>query len=44
MWWQGVGGVEGSMKGGKSKFFADTFLRSPENVGGVAGYKWGGSM
>ena len=35
MGWQVVGGVA------KVSMCAMVFLRSPENVGGVAGHRWG---
>ena len=40
---QGIGGVEWSRIGGglMLKFILWIFLRSPENIGGVAGCRWG---
>ena len=38
MGWQGVDGVV------KLEISAMDFLRNPENVGGVAGFRWGGSV
>ena len=38
MGWQGVDGVV------KVKISVMDFLRNPENVGGVAGFGWGGRV
>ena len=44
--WLGVGGVVGCSVDGvvNVEMSAMDFERNPENVGGVAGYRWGGRV